>query len=222
MIKCVDLGKSYHTAALTTPVLRGINLTIDRGEFCCITGPSGSGKTTLLHMLSAIETPTTGAVYLFGVDTKTFSSRDLAGLRKSKIGFVFQFYNLVANLTAYENIKLAQVINGKTDDEAIGRLLADIGMLAYQHRYPDELSGGMQQKIAIARALINNPEIIFADEPTGNLDQNSHREVMALLAGINKSGRRTIVLISHNEDALRYGTRHIRLLDGNVIGDERL
>lgn len=222
IIECKNVFKDYVTTKLTTKVLDDVSLIIEEGEFCAITGPSGSGKTTLLYTMSGLEKMTSGQVLLFEKDMNQYSSNEMADLRKNKIGFVFQFYNLVFNLTAYENIKLAQIIANNDNEEETTKALDNVEMTKFKDYYPNELSGGMQQRIAIARCLVNKPAVIFADEPTGNLDQKNGQEIMKLLYQLNREHKITIVLVTHGEDNLRYCTRHIKLTDGKVIYDEKL
>lgn len=221
IISCVHLHKNYVNPKVTTFVLKDINLDILSGDFCGITGPSGSGKTTLLYTMSGLEKPTSGEVFLFEKEIAEYDPKQMAALRKTKIGFVFQFYNLIPNLNAYENVKLAQIIAGKNDDQEVDRILGLVGMKEFKEYFPNELSGGMQQRIAIARSLINDPEIIFADEPTGNLDQKNGQEIMGILKMLNLDQNKTIVLVTHSEDNLKYCTRHVKLTDGKIIRDEK-
>lgn len=216
IIKTVDLRKTFFHGELEQPVLKDINMDIFEGDFAGIVGPSGSGKTTLLYCLSSLEDITSGQVFLMDKDIAGYSERDIADLRKTDIGFVFQFYNLVPNLTVYENILLAKVIADKHDDN-IDDVLSQVGMTAFRDYYPDQLSGGMQQRVAIARALVNHPKIIFADEPTGNLDQKIGKEIMDLLAELNRTAHVTVVLVTHNEDYLTYCNHVFRLIDGRIV-----
>lgn len=222
LIECRKLNKSYFNDSVETPVLREIDLSIEKNDFVGITGPSGSGKTTLLYVLSGLEKPTQGELLLFGSSLASYSEKELADLRKHKIGFVFQFYNLVANLTVKENMELARVIAGHPDEGQIPELLDLVGMKEFQDRYPNQLSGGMQQRVAVARSLVNDPEIIFADEPTGNLDQANGLEIMALLRRLNIERKKTIILVTHSDDYLRFCSRNVRLTDGKIVKNEVL
>ena len=221
-IACEGVVKDYVNGKVTVNVLRAVDLTIDEAEFVGITGPSGSGKTTLLYVLSGLERPTSGSVRLFGRSTLEYTDGELARLRQRKIGFVFQFYNLIPNLKVRENVELAAVLAGSRDAARIDAVLGVVGMLDRKDGYPNELSGGMQQKVAIARALVNDPDVIFADEPTGNLDSVSAAEVMAILRDLNRDHGKTIVLVTHGEEFLKYCTRNVRLADGKVVRDVRL
>ncbi|MDI9507033.1 MAG: ABC transporter ATP-binding protein [Bacillota bacterium] len=221
IISCVDVAKDYHHNKLTTHVLKNINIAVRRGEFLAVTGPSGSGKTTLLYVMSGLEKCSAGVVSLFGKDVASLGAKELADIRKRRLGFVFQFYNLLPNLTVYENIMLAKVIAGNAEGD-IDETLAIVSMEKRKNYFPTQLSGGEQQRVAVARAIINNPDIIFADEPTGNLDIASGVAVMELFKKLNVEYRKTIVLVTHSEEILKYCGRHVRLLDGEIIGDEKI
>ncbi len=221
-IACVGLIKDYGNAKVTINVLKNIDLSIDSNDFVGITGASGSGKTTLLYVLSGLEKPTAGTVSLFGKTTTQYSDRELAEFRRNRIGFVFQFYNLIPNLTVHENVLLAAIIAGNKDGERIDKVLDMVGMLDRQSAFPNELSGGMQQRVAIARALVNDPDIIFADEPTGNLDSENAGEIMKILHSLNADHNKTVVLVTHSEDFLKYCNRNVKLSDGRVVKDVRL
>jgi len=221
IIECVDVIKNYETKKLTTYVLKDINITIKSGDFCAVTGPSGSGKTTLLYVMSGLEPATSGSVRLFNKELTSFTAKEIADLRKRRIGFIFQFYNLLSNLTVYENIKLAKIIadNKKNDVDTVLKI---VGMSDRKDYFPSQLSGGEQQRVAITRALINNPKIIFADEPTGNLDVAGGVVIMKLLQKLNAEYQITIMLVTHSENSLKYCSRHVKLLDGKIICDEKI
>lgn len=220
VIETRDLFKHYYDNEITTEVLRGINLCIETGEFVSIVGPSGSGKTTLLYVLSGLEAKTKGSIKLFGKEIEEYSDKELSNHKQNKIGFIFQFYNLLPNLTVYDNILLAQVLDNNQNNERIEELLHYVGLAKYRDYYPNQLSGGMQQRVAIARALVNDPMVIFADEPTGNLDIKNSLAIMELFQKLNQELHKTIVLVTHNEDLIKYGTRYLRLVDGVIINDE--
>lgn len=222
LIECRKLCKSYFNDSVETPVLRDIDLSIEKEDFIGITGPSGSGKTTLLYVLSGLEKPTKGELFLFGTSLSAYNEKQLADLRKHRIGFVFQFYNLVANLTVRENLELARVIARHSDEGQIPDLLELVGMKDFQDRYPNQLSGGMQQRVAVARSLVNDPEIIFADEPTGNLDQTNGMEIMTLLHRLKTEREKTVILVTHSDDYLQFCSRNIRLTDGKIVKNEVL
>lgn len=211
------INKFYSQGKIKNHVLKDISLEVKNGDFLGIVGPSGSGKTTLLYCLSSLETIDSGEVIMNGKNISGINDKDIAEIRKSYIGFVFQFYNLIPNITAYENVLLASVIANNDNPDYVDEMLKIVGMDEYKDYYPNELSGGMQQRIAIARALINNPKIIFADEPTGNLDQQKGIEIMNLLKKLNEEKKITIILVTHNDDYLKYCNRTIKLIDGEFI-----
>ena len=215
VIETIDLKKTFINTALSQEVLKGINIEIEQGDFTGIVGPSGSGKTTLLYCMSSLEKITSGKILFLKKNISAYSEKEIADLRKTELGFIFQFYNLIPNLTGYENILLARVISGK-DEGYIDEILDEVGMKKFKDFYPNQLSGGMQQRVSIARALVNNPKIVFADEPTGNLDQKNGLEIMELLKKLNVKRNITIVLVTHNEDYLKYCNRVFRLVDGII------
>ncbi len=216
-----DLKKSYLNGKVQTPVLRGLSFSIEQGEFVSLVGPSGSGKTTLLYVLGGLEPYQEGSVLVFDKELSHYTSYDKAMLRSKKIGFVFQFYNLIPNLTVYENIMLAAVLGNQSTKEDIYNILDVVGLKGYEDYYPNQLSGGMQQRVAIARCLINEPDIIFADEPTGNLDYANGKLIMELFSKLNKELKKTILMVTHNEETTFYASRVIHMLDGKVVADER-
>lgn len=220
LIETIHLSKEYVTQQLSTLALKDINLKVESGCFCGIVGPSGSGKSTLLYVLSGLEKPTSGTCLMMGNDLAHFSEAEIALLRQTTIGFVFQFFNLMPNLTVYENVLFPQVIAKKTDETRVETCLRLVNMEAFRNHYPSQLSGGMQQRVAIARAMVNDPKIIFADEPTGNLDSKSGREVMELLSRLNRELGMTVILVTHNPDHLAYCTRKIELKDGSIVNDQ--
>ncbi len=221
-IKTVGLEKSYQQKKVITPVLRGVDFDIHKGEFVFIVGPSGSGKTTLLYVLSGLEDYQKGSVYLFDKLLSDYTSKDKAILRANKIGFVFQFYNLVPNLNVLDNVMLASVIGKQKTRQEVIDILKLVGMSEYLDRFPNQLSGGQQQRVAIARSLVNDPEMIFADEPTGNLDEKTSHEIMGLFQSLHKDLGTTIVMVTHNISLITYGTRMLSMRDGKVIKDEKL
>lgn len=220
ILETKKMYKSYQLDHKEIEILHHINLSFKSNEFVGIIGPSGSGKTTLLYTISGLEKPSKGNVILFGKDTLMMSPIETQTLRSSEIAFVFQFYNLLPNLTVYENIQIARLFSKKDEKETIESLLESVGMLEYKDYFPNQLSGGMQQRVAIARSLVNQPKIIFADEPTGNLDIESGKQVMELLKKIQVNRKVTVIMVTHNADYLTYCTRKIELRDGKVIQDE--
>ena len=222
VLEVKNLTKIYKNDKLNVEVLKDINLNIENGEFVFITGPSGSGKTTLLNCISGLEKISGGAIYIDGVNLANITNKEMANLRRTKVGFVFQEFNLLPNLTIYENVAIAAIIAGDEKKERILNLLEKFGLLEYKNYYPNQISGGMQQRTAIVRALINDPDVIFADEPTGNLDSKSSLDVLETLASLHKEYKKTIIMVTHSLDQIKYGTRHIQIIDGKVISDINL
>ena len=222
VLEVKNLTKIYKNDKLNVEVLKDINLNIENGEFVFITGPSGSGKTTLLNCISGLEKISGGAIYIDGVNLANITNKEMANLRRTKVGFVFQAFNLLPNLTIYENVAIAAIIAGDEKKERILNLLEKFGLLEYKNYYPNQISGGMQQRTAIVRALINDPDIIFADEPTGNLDSKSSLDVLETLASLHKEYKKTIIMVTHSLEQIKYGTRHIQIIDGKVISDINL
>ena len=222
ILEIKNLYKSFKNSTFTTEVLKNINFSIEEGDFILITGASGSGKTTLLNCISGLDKITSGEVVIAGKNLKSITSKEMSILRKHNIGFVFQAYNLLPNLTLYENIEIASIIANNENKDKILDLLKSFNLIDYKNYFPEQVSGGMQQRCAIVRALINDPTIIFADEPTGNLDSKSSIEVMETLKKLHDDYNKTIVMVTHSLDNLKYGNRHIQILDGKVIKDERI
>jgi putative ABC transport system ATP-binding protein len=219
IIELQDVKKIYKMDSVETPALRGVSLKINKGEFVAIMGPSGSGKSTLLHMVGALDTPTSGKVFLDGVDISTLKESDLARLRGNKIGIVFQFFNLHPTLTALENIELPMIIIEKDKKERQQRALELIRAVGLEHRahhLPSQMSGGEQQRIAIARALANDPEIILADELTGNLDTKTKAEIMSFLLQLQKEKKMTVTIITHEPEIAQYAETIIHIVDGKI------
>ena len=222
IVEAKNIKKDYHNHKLLTPVIKGIDLTINKKEFISIVGPSGSGKTTLLYLLSGLEKYTSGIINLFGRELSNYNEKEIASLRQTKIGFVFQFYNLIPNLNIYENVLLASILANKNNKEQVNKVLEMVDMLEYKNYYPNQISGGMQQRVAIARALVNDPDLIFADEPIGNLDHENGLQIMNILKKLNQEYHKTIILVTHNEDMIKYGTRFLRIIDGVITEDEKV
>lgn len=219
VIEIVDLWKIYKLGTVEVEVLKDINGRIDKGEFVSIMGPSGSGKSTLLYLIGGLDKPTSGCIKVNGKDISAMKDKDESSMRRKEIGFVFQFYNLIPNLTVEENVLLPVLLDGKklkSYQDKLKEILNIVGLLDRRNHTPKELSGGQQQRVAIARALINEPDIILADEPIGNLDSKTGTEVMELLKTINRERGRTIVQVTHSREAADYGRRIINLKDGKV------
>ncbi|HJC91813.1 MAG TPA: ABC transporter ATP-binding protein [Candidatus Mediterraneibacter excrementigallinarum] len=222
LIKVDDLHKIYNPGENEVRALDGVSLTINRGELVAIVGHSGSGKSTLMNMLGCLDTPTSGHYYLEGMDVSTLSDNQLSDIRNKKIGFIFQGFNLIANLDAVGNVELPLIYRkvGKQKRRRIAvQALKKVGLGTRLKHRPNELSGGQQQRVAVARAIAAQPPIILADEPTGNLDSRSTVEIMDILKELHKSGR-TVIIITHDDDIARQVNRVIRIMDGRVESDE--
>ncbi len=215
------ITKTY-TGALEVPVLHGIDLTVQRGEYVAIMGPSGSGKSTLMNIIGCLDRPTSGTYILDGEDVSHLDDNALAEIRLKKLGFVFQGFNLLARTDAAKNVALPLFYAGVTARERQRRAMAvldEVGLSDRANHKPNELSGGQQQRVAIARALINDPAVLLADEPTGNLDTKTSADILALFGKLHEGGR-TILMVTHDEAVARHARRIIRLLDGLIVADE--
>jgi len=224
-ITITNLNKSFVNGRETAHVLKDINLTVEEGEFVSIMGPSGCGKSTLLYLLGGLDRPSSGSVSIHGRDLSTMKEKELCDMRSDSLGFVFQFYNLVPNLNVEDNIALPLMIAGRSRSsyaERIDEVLEIIGMSDKRKLTPRELSGGQQQRVAIARALVFDPEIILLDEPIGNLDSKTGTKIMELFRDINRQFGKTIVQVTHSEEAARYGTKLVRVRDGRLESVEEL
>lgn len=221
VIDIQGITKTYVNGKLSVPVLHGIDLVVNKGEFVSIMGPSGSGKSTFMNILGCLDRPTTGSYRLNGDEVATLSDDELAYVRNKQIGFVFQSFNLLTKLTALENVALPMIyagVNKKMRIERASQLLQSVGLGERMDHLPSELSGGQRQRVAIARALANNPAIIMADEPTGNLDSKSTVDVMNIFRGLHNEGR-TILLVTHEPDIATYASRNVVLKDGIIVED---
>jgi len=220
-----NLTEEYLLGKVVVPALRGVNLKIKRGEFAVIMGPSGSGKSTLLNLIGGLQKPTGGRVLINGVDLSTLNENQLAIFRRKNVGFVFQAYNLIPTLTAIENVELPMIFYNIPPNERKRRaevLLASLGLGDRLHHKPSELSGGEQQRVSIARALANNPEIILADEPTGNLDTKTGKRIMEEIVKVNRDFGKTIVMVTHDPEVAHFGDRIIYIRDGKIENIEIL
>lgn len=225
IIEVKNLKKSYHDGETDTKALDGVTFNVRRGEFLAIMGPSGSGKSTLLHVLGMLDDPTSGKFIFDGKDISSYTRDQLAALRNKKLGFVFQAFNLLPRTSVLENTKLPLVYSDVPEREWDSRARSVVEAVGLGHRMehqPSELSGGEKQRLAIARALVNNPDIIFADEPTGNLDSKSGKNVMSIIQRLNEEEGRTIVLITHETSTAEHAERIIRLMDGVIESDEKV
>jgi putative ABC transport system ATP-binding protein len=221
LITIKDIGRKYVIGSETIHAIKSVSLTINKGEFVALMGPSGSGKSTLMNILGCLDTPSKGEYILNGINVSQMTENDLAEVRNSEIGFVFQTFNLLPRNTALENVALPLVYAGIGREERLNRAkstLENVGLGNRVHHKPNELSGGQRQRVAVARALINNPSIILADEPTGNLDTKTSIEIMGLIEDIHDKGN-TIILVTHEEDIAMHAHRIVRMRDGLVEND---
>src|SRR5438309_5559602 len=219
MMELLEVTKHYPQGRRIVKALNGVSLRIDAGEYVSIMGPSGSGKSTLMHLLGALDSPTTGQVFFQGRPLHSMSDRELSQLRRSKIGFVFQFFNLLPTLTAVENVALPLLLAGWSRGKALipaAEGLERVGLSDRAEHFPDEMSGGEMQRVAIARALVIEPEAVLCDEPTGNLDSATSKEILKLLRSLPEPGRRAVVMVTHDAEAGAYGDRIVHIRDGRV------
>ena len=223
MIKAISLTKVFRTESVETTALNGINLEINEGEFLAIMGPSGCGKSTLLKLLGLLDNPTDGELWFLGQEVSQYTENSRTDLRNGNIGFVFQSFNLIDELTVFENVELPLLYAGVSVKERVERVNATLDRMQIAHRsehFPQQLSGGQQQRVAIARAIVTNPHIVLADEPTGNLDSVNGNDVMNLLTELNRKGT-TVVMVTHSEENARMAGRLIRMIDGNILTESR-
>lgn len=219
ILKCVDIYKSYYLNHNELPVLRGVNLEIAKGEIVAIIGASGAGKSTLLHILGTLDRPTSGKVFISGIEVFSLNDDKLAKFRSNEIGFVFQFHHLLPEFTALENVAMPALIAGKKMREVKNKaeiLLSEVGLSERLNHRPAELSGGEQQRVAVARAMMNDPKLILADEPSGNLDTQNASALHTLLVDLSRSHKTTFVIATHNEDLKRLADRVVKIQDGII------
>jgi putative ABC transport system ATP-binding protein len=224
LLSVVDLKKDYNVGETVVHALRGVTTEVEKGEFTAIAGPSGSGKSTLLNLIGCLDRPTSGKVFIKDVDVSSYSKKELANIRRQTIGFVFQTFNLIPILTAFENVAFPLSLLRETADDTekkVNQILGDVGLGGMEHRYPRELSGGQQQRVAIARALVKEPGIILADEPTANLDSGTGAEILDLMRELNESKQATFIFSTHDPMVIERATRVINLHDGQISSDER-
>ena len=222
MVETINLYKDYKVGKVLFPALRGVSVKIEAAEFTAIAGPSGSGKTTLLNIIGCLDVPTKGDVLINGTNTNKLSSKEKATLRKNKIGFVFQTFNLIPVLTAYENVEIPLILietDKNRKHEVITSILEEVGLGDLMNRRPNEMSGGQQQRVAIARALVKNPSIVLADEPTANLDSTTAKEILGLMQELNTNHKTTFIFSTHDQLVMDYSRRTINLRDGKVVED---
>lgn len=224
LIKLTNISKTFVSGKITTPVLFGIDLYVEKKQFCAIMGPSGSGKSTLLHILGLLEPPSSGKYMLDEKEVTELTDRELSTIRNRKFGFVFQTFNLLPRANALENVMLPLIYSNsypKDAREKATKLLTQVGLEDRITYYPGELSGGQKQRVAIARALVNNPDVIFADEPTGNLDRRSGLEIMAIFQELNRQGN-TIILVTHEDFIARHAHRIVELHYGKILREKKI
>ncbi len=223
LISVKDIRKVYRVDKEKVVALNRINLEIDAGEICCILGTSGSGKSTLLNIMAGLEKPSRGAVMIGKVDIVKLNEKQLAQFRQKNIGFIFQSYNLMPTMTAVENVAMPLMFKGvlkRIRVREAKRMLKAVGLGSRMLHKPTQMSGGQQQRVGIARAFVAHPKIVFADEPTGNLDSKTTREVMEMIVGIAREHKETLILVTHDRDIARYADRIVHLVDGNIVSDE--
>lgn len=222
LLEVKNVSKTYGTGEATVHALKNATFSVPKGEFVAIVGESGSGKTTLLNMIGALDTPTSGKVFIDGKDIFSMKERNLTIFRRRNIGFIFQSFNLIPELTVEQNIIFPVLLDyQKPNKKYLEELLKVLGLKERRNHLPSQLSGGQQQRVAIARAIVNEAPIIFADEPTGNLDTKMSIEIMNLFTKLNDELKRTIILVTHEEDIAQYAKRIIKIVDGEIYSDER-
>ncbi len=224
MVEMIDLYKDYKVGKVLFPALRGINLKIENGEFTAIAGPSGSGKTTLLNIIGCLDIPTKGDVLIDGTSITTLSTKEKAEFRKNELGFVFQTFNLIPVLTAYENIEMPLILVNMPAEEKKERvisMLEEVGLEEFINRKSNEMSGGQQQRVAIARALVKKPSMVLADEPTANLDSVNAKEILSLMKELNKKKKTTFIFSTHDQLVMEFAERIIYLRDGKIATDKK-
>lgn len=221
ILEVTNLSKTYGTGETQVKALDNVSLSVESGEFVAIIGPSGSGKSTLLHIFGGVDVPTSGSVVINGVDISNLDETALAIFRRRQIGLIYQFYNLIPILTVKENLTLPLLLDGrKPDERVVDDLLKTLGLTERVNHLPNQLSGGQQQRVSIGRALINNPALMLADEPTGNLDSENSREIVSLLRKFNKENNQTVIIITHDERIAMSADRVISIEDGKITRDE--
>lgn len=222
IVRTENLSKTYGSGENLVKAIDDVNLKIEKGEFIAIVGPSGSGKSTLLHLLGGVDNPSSGKIFIDGNDISKYTSKELALFRRRKVGLIYQFYNLIPNLTVRHNIELPLKLDKrKINEEALLDIVRKLGIEDKLDSFPSELSGGQQQRVAIARSLIYSPSLVLADEPTGNLDRENSREIIEILKYFNRTLKQTIIVITHDESIALEAERVITIVDGKVVGDEK-
>jgi putative ABC transport system ATP-binding protein len=223
MLELIEATKSYEQGRRTVNAVRGVTMRVNSGEFVTIMGPSGSGKSTLMHLMGALDTPSSGRAVFHGQDLQMMSDKQRSLLRRDRIGFVFQAFNLLPTLTAAENVALPLLLGSTGRRTALMRATECLERVGLAHRadhFPDEMSGGEMQRVAVARALIADPEAVLCDEPTGNLDTTTSREILTLLSKLPEPGKRAVIMVTHDPSAASFGTRLVKIRDGLLESDE--
>ena len=222
IVRTENLSKTYGSGENLVKAIDDVNLKIEKGEFIAIVGPSGSGKSTLLHLLGGVDNPSSGKIFIDGNDISKYSSKELALFRRRKVGLIYQFYNLIPNLTVRHNIELPLKLDKrKINEDVLLDIVRKLGIENKLDSFPSELSGGQQQRVAIARSLVYSPSLVLADEPTGNLDRENSREIIEILKYFNRTLKQTIIVITHDESIALEAERVITIVDGKVVGDEK-
>lgn len=222
IVRTENLSRTYGSGENLVRAIDDVNLKIEKGEFIAIVGPSGSGKSTLLHLLGGVDNPSSGKIFIDGNDISKYSSKELALFRRRKVGLIYQFYNLIPNLTVRHNIELPLKLDKrKINEEVLLDIVRKLGIENKLDSFPSELSGGQQQRVAIARSLIYSPSLVLADEPTGNLDRENSREIIEILKYFNSTLKQTIIVITHDESIALEAERVITIVDGKVVGDDK-
>jgi putative ABC transport system ATP-binding protein len=225
LIRLENVSKIYRTNGVEFPALGGISFSVEKGEFLSIAGPSGSGKTTALNIIGCLDKPSGGSIFLDEMDISSKKSTELANIRRYKIGFIFQTFNLIPILTAFENVEFPLILKGdlsqKERNAWVEEILTDVGLKDFMHRKPSQMSGGQQQRVAIARALVKKPKLILADEPTANLDSKTGKEVLELMLQLNEKTGATFIFSTHDKMVMDFGRRLIMLKDGLIKSDEK-
>lgn len=225
LVRFEDVYKIYRTDSVEFPALGGVSFRVEQGEFLSIAGPSGSGKTTILNIIGCLDKPSKGSFFLDGEDMGSRKSLELANIRRHRIGFIFQTFNLIPILSAFENVELPLILKGDMNpqqrQERVEEILTDVGLRDFLHRKPSQMSGGQQQRVAIARALVKEPALVLADEPTANLDSSNGREVLELMLRLNQKTGTTFIFSTHDQMVMEFARRLIRVRDGKIEADEK-
>lgn len=226
IVRMEKVVKNYHVGKVEVPALRGVSISIEEGDFASIAGPSGSGKTTMLNLFGCLDKPTEGSIYIASQDVSKLSADQLANIRNRNLSFIFQTFNLIPVLTAFENVEFPLILlkkgGPKQRRNMVMKILAEVGIAELANRKPNEMSGGQQQRVAIARALVKNPKVVLADEPTANLDSKTGEDILKLMLEMNQKTKTTFIFSTHDPMVMNYARRLIKLHDGRIESDERM